>query len=243
MRGHRGPALGPAADDPVTQLVSDLRTLFDALVLSDRSSECHAVALRQARGDLASIASAVMEGGWCSGEGTPDPTHAGPQAKDAVEAIREFYRFREEVWNESERVEEERADASRALVQAQAECDRAHGVLAAIGTALAAGGVEVSAIVQDYPAHVAALITAPGEARRLLGADDSGEAVIVPFSLLPEGHAFVYDNRLWVKEGLYGVGWERGPKGFTYGDTSTSFTTAAGEQRDPLVLALREHPP
>jgi hypothetical protein len=49
--------------------------------------------------DLRTVTEAVAEGGWCSGPGTSDPNHTGPTAKDAVETIREFYSFREQVWD------------------------------------------------------------------------------------------------------------------------------------------------
>jgi hypothetical protein len=49
--------------------------------------------------ELADLLLAVAEGGWASGEGTSDPNHKGPTLKDAAAVIREFHRFREEIWD------------------------------------------------------------------------------------------------------------------------------------------------
>jgi hypothetical protein len=79
----------------------DLKSLSDdaLLELADRVNREVALRFGRARQDLKSITNAVAEGGWCSGEGTSDPDFTGPKPSDAVDTIREFFSFREEVWN------------------------------------------------------------------------------------------------------------------------------------------------
>ena len=45
--------------------------------------------------DLDDLLEACVEGGWTSG----DPLCQGPTLKDATNVIRQFWDFREEVWN------------------------------------------------------------------------------------------------------------------------------------------------
>jgi len=58
--------------------------------------------LRVLRADISEVTSAVAEGGWVSGLGTSDPRHEGPTLKDAAAVIREYYAFREKVWDDDD---------------------------------------------------------------------------------------------------------------------------------------------